>query len=314
MNADREVIRGEEKKSEFSLFGRKETASKKASRPPGVHSHSISGTASMGTSTATADDDLPPRTSHDLATTDEKANIPEYAGFDFQAIKGVIGKEDLDVDKIPVPHSGPGVDAPSMLALTQPPQLLERSESAPPLTESAYSPIGAAGPPDTPTAYVVQLPHDDTADLSSTVSRSLSLSDIPKGIASTSSPMSPMSPIVSTPPLRKTPADPSQQTSTDTNMSTASFGSVGGDIWASGAALSTDTQLVFGRADGTNFGSNSSSYGFSNRPTNGEEPDAFAAAPTLTFGGANGSTAEDPWKPEPIMGEHKKYTPNPWGN
>jgi len=330
MTTDREVIReGEDQKSRFSLFGRKETTPK-VPRPPGVHSQSISRTESMSSSTAIADDDLPPRTSNDSATsTDQKASVPKYAGFDFQAIKEAIGKEDLDVEKIPVTHPGPGgsaVEPVSTLPLARPPPPLERSESAPPLTNSPPGSIRTPDPPNTPTPPVVQLPHDDTTALPSTSSRSLSLNDLPEDENEKPS-TSPVPPTTPTPhPLRETFANPYRQAPTHSDMSMLSFGSAGGDIWASGAAPSTDTQLAFGRADGMIFGSSSNTYGnyspptsdgFENGPANGGESNAYGAATTLTFGGADGSitnATEDPWKPKPITGVHKKYTPNPWDN
>jgi len=321
MTEDREVIReGEDKKSKFSFFGRKEeTAPKKVSRPPGVNSHSISRTESMSPSATIAGDDLPPRTSNDPATpNDEKANVQKYAGFDFQAIKGAIGKEDLEVKKIPVPR--PGVEPVSTLALSRPSQPLERSESAPPLTNSPSVSIAAPESPDTPTPPVVQLPCDSTAEIPSALSRSLSMDDLPEDENEKASVSSPISPTTPTLPLRGTFANPYRQTST----SVLSFGSASGDIWASGATPSTDTQLIPGRVDGTTFGGNSNpyrnysppnSYGFSNGSANEDEPNALATATTLTFAGADGlisDAAEDPWKPKPVVGEHRKDTPNPW--
>jgi hypothetical protein len=329
MDTDREVIReGEDKKSGFSLFGRKKETPSKLSRPPAVNSHSISRTESMSSPTTTADGDLPPRTSNDLATsTDQKANIPKYAGFDFQAIKEALGEEDLDVEKIPVPHPGPGgpvVEPVSTPALARPPQPLERSEPAPPLTSSPLGSISTPELPGTPTPPIVQLPHDDTAALPSTFSRSLSLNDLTEDENEKASTSSPVSPTAPTPhPLRDAFANPYRQALAHSDTSTLSFGSASGDIWASGATPSTDTQLIVGRVDGTIFGGSSNPYGNYSSPTpydgsaNGGESNAFAAATTLTFGGADGSisnASEDPWKPKPITGVHKKYTPNPWDN
>lgn len=328
MTADREVVReGEKKKSGFSLFGRKETPSK-VSRPPEVHSHSMSRSESMNSSTTTEDVDLPPRTSNDVATSpDQKTNLPKYAGFDFQAIKEAIGEEGIDVQKIPVPHpgpSGPVVDPVSTLALARPAQPLDLSESAPPLTNTPPGPIRTLEPPDTPTPPVVRLSHDDTTALPSTFSRSLSLNDLPEGETEKASTSSPVSPTAPTPnPLRETFANPYRQTPTDSNTSVLSFGSAGGDIWVSGA---TPSQLTFGRVDGTIFGDTSnpygnysppSLYGLRNESAVGGESNAFADAATLTFGGADGSISNasgDHWKPKPITSEHKKYTPNPWDN
>jgi hypothetical protein len=325
MTADREVIReGEDKKSGFSLFGRKKETPSKASRPPGVYPHSISRTDSVNPSTTIADDDLPPRTSNDLATsTDQKPNVPKYAGFDFQAIKETIGKEDLDVEKIPVPHPGLGgtaVEPVSTLALARPAQPLERSESAPPLTNSPPGSIGTPEQPDTPTPPVVQLPHDDAAAHSSTLTRSLSLNNLPEDETEKASTSSPVPPTGPTPhPLRETFANPYRQTSTHSNTSVLSFGSAGGDIWVSGATPSTDARYIFGRVDDTTFDGNYSSptpYGFRNGSANGGESNSFAAATTLTFGadGSISGASEDPWKPKPITSEHRKHTPNPWDN
>ena len=331
MTTDREVIReAEDKKGRFSLFGRKkETTLKRVSRPPGVHSHSIPRTESTSSSTAVADDDLPPRASNDSATsTNEKEIIPKYAGFDFQAIKETIGKEDLDVEKIPVPRpgpGGPGVEPVSTTALARPPQPLERSESAPPPTNSLYGSITAIEPPDTPTLPIGQFPRDSTAEISPALLRSLSLDDLPKNENQKNSVSSSISPIVPTPhPVHGPFTNTHRQTSTNSDMSTLSFGSAGGDIWASGAPTSTDTQLTFGRADGTIFDGHSNPYGnhpsltsyrFNNGSANGDEPDALAVATTLTFGGADSSAtqaAEDSWKPNPIRSGQKKWTPNPW--
>jgi len=330
MNEDREVIReGEDKKSGFSLFGRKKETPSKVSRPPGVQPHSISRTESTNSSTTITDDDLPPRTSNDLATsTDQKPNLPKYAGFDFQAIKETLGKEDLDVEKIPVSRPGPGgtvVEPVSTLALARPAPPLERSESAPPLVNNPPGSITTPEPAGTPTPRVVQLPHDDVAALPS-FTRSLSLNDLSEDETEKTSTSSPVSPTAPTHSLRESFANPYGQTPTHSNTSMGSFGSAGGDIWVSGATPPADTQFIFGRVDGTVFGGSSSPYGnyssptpygFRNGSANGGESNSFAAATTLTFGGADGSisnASEDPWKPKPITSEHKKHTPNPWDN
>ena len=332
MTEDREVVReGEDKKSGFSLFGRKKETPSKVSRPPGAQPHSIPRTESMNSSTTIADDDLPPRTSNDLATsTDQKTNIPKHAGFDFQAIKEAIGEDDLDGGGITIPHPGPGgpvVEPVSTLALVPPAQPLESSGSAPSLTNSPPGPIRTLEPPDTPTPPVVQLPHDDAAALPSTFTRSLSLSGLPEDETEKASTSSLISPTAPTPhPLRETLANPYQQTPTHSNTSMLSFGSAGGDIWVSGATPSTDAQFIFGRVDGTIFGgspnpygiySSPTPYGFRNGPANGGGSNSFAAPTTLTFGGADGSissVSEDPWEPKPITNQHKKDTPNPWDN
>ncbi len=260
-------------------------------------------------------------------STDQKTNLPKYAGFDFQAIKEAIVEEDLDVEKVPVPHPGPCgpiVGPVTTLVLARPAQPLERSESAPPLINTPPGPIGTPEPPDTPTPPGVQLPHNDTAALPSTFSRSLSLNDLPEDETEQASTSSPVFPTAPTPhPLSETFANPYRQTPTHPDTSVLSFGSAGGDILVT---PSTDTQLSFGRVDGTIFGGTSNPYGGYSSPTPygfrngsaiGGESNPFAAATTLTFGGADGSISngsEDHWKPKPITSEHKKYTPNPWDN
>ncbi|KAG8966185.1 hypothetical protein FRC03_012303 [Tulasnella sp. 419] len=101
---------------------------------------------------------------------DDKSGIPKHAGFDFDAIGKVLGK-DINPDDIrqPIPRK-PGsspLSTPLTTATT-----LERSESAPPPTLSQIGSINDS--PDTPKASAARLPAEDGSSVSASHSYSRS--------------------------------------------------------------------------------------------------------------------------------------------
>lgn len=70
------------------------------------------------------------------------SDLPKTAGFDFKAIGEVLGKN-VDPETVDLPQ--PKTNVPALTVVTKPTQPLERSESAPPLTEEKVE--RAASPP-----------------------------------------------------------------------------------------------------------------------------------------------------------------------
>jgi hypothetical protein len=161
-----------------------------ASRPPGPSSASH---RRKDSSQSLAEDDLPPReeqvTAAPLETPAPDAplpadseletpqddmgvsHIPKHAGFDFKAIKEVIGKADLNPQEMQIPAPNP-FSAPHI-----PPPTL-RSESAPPTNTDPSPPaIPARSPLAAPKPQTAG-PSSASDDLSSSLARSMSLNDM----------------------------------------------------------------------------------------------------------------------------------------
>ncbi|KAI0334020.1 DUF726-domain-containing protein [Cubamyces sp. BRFM 1775] len=203
---DRVVIReGEEtkKKGWFSRKKKSSTSSQTVSRPP---SASAFVHVKKSSQTSAGDDDLPPREGASTPTPvqspvpsqSEKspsanpqddgdlasAEIPAHAGFDFAAIKEVLGKADKSEElRVPAPSRFPPPSIP-----VHPPTL--RTESAPPPVPDSPP---AATPKSRPSLDLPPVPpdHEDEPvpgasssshpdrDLPSILSRSLSLNNAP---------------------------------------------------------------------------------------------------------------------------------------
>lgn len=202
---DRIVVReGEEvPKKKKSWFSRKKkpTPQTPVSRPPSSATFTP-GKKRTASNATDDDDDLPPREVSELkphsdsisesatpprASSTEPATpsnetadvtssaIPLHAGFDFRAIKEVIGKTDLKSEELkmptPSPFNAPLVHPPTHRTESAPPPLLE----SPAVTPRARSSLDLPSLPDEPVAGPSSLSHHD---LTSTLSRSLSLSDV----------------------------------------------------------------------------------------------------------------------------------------
>ncbi|KAI0783157.1 DUF726-domain-containing protein [Abortiporus biennis] len=199
---DRVVIReGEENNKKKSWFSRKKKSNpsmSQVSRPP---SSATFGHHRKTSSTSTGDDDLPPRevgspsTAQstrtntptpgtpsgdipDQARCPSTPDLPIHAGFDFRAIKEVLGNTDLKAEemKMPSPH-------PFHVPTIPPPT--QRSESAPPPVPETPSPertptsrLSMDLPPLPENVEPIAGPSNSRHDLNSSFSRSLSLNNI----------------------------------------------------------------------------------------------------------------------------------------
>ncbi|KAI9066465.1 DUF726-domain-containing protein [Trametes sanguinea] len=304
---DRVVIREEEETKKKSWFGRRKkkssTPSQPVSRPPSAATFGHS--RKSGSQSSQVDDELPPRegattpvpsqpqassqspqppsTPHDDGDV-AAAEIPKHAGFDFAAIKEVIGKADKAEElRVPAPSRFPPPPF-------HPPTL--RTESAPP-------PVPDSPPPATPKARPslnlppVPIEHEDEPvagpssasrpDLSSALSRSLSFNDVPDDLDA-------------------------EMTSFRHNSSSRSpvlsFGGSDGSIWQAQQPDSTPTFGAFGAYQApSSFSSLRSADVLSNPFAGGsnglrsdglpappvDEITAAAGIPSLSFGGIDGS-------------------------
>ncbi|KAI0830880.1 DUF726-domain-containing protein [Trametes gibbosa] len=198
---DRVVIREGEETEKKGWFGRKKktsTPSQSISRPPSTAT--FGHTRKSGSQHSVADDDLPPREGSstpvppvpkpsvqspspsnphddgDVATS----QIPTHAGFDFAAIKEVIGKSDSNPNDLHSP-------APSKFPAAPPHPPTLRTESAPPHVPDSPPPSTPKGRPSLNLPPVLPEHEDEPVagssssscvDLPSSLSRSLSLNNV----------------------------------------------------------------------------------------------------------------------------------------
>ncbi|KAI0714780.1 hypothetical protein C8Q76DRAFT_436977 [Earliella scabrosa] len=317
---DRVVIREGEEKEKKGWFRRKKKSSstsqsQSVSRPP---SAVPSGAAKKRTSesSATDDDDLPPREGASTPTPATKApaqqppksptaapdgdlgssELPAHAGFDFAAIKEVLGKSDLNHEEVQVPQPTrfppPSIPPPTL-----------RTESAPPPLPETPSP--STTPKVRPSLDLPPVPHEDhqqpvagpststspRADLSSTLSRSLSLNNM--SAAAEADMTSSFGATAPRPPV-------------------LSFGSSDGSIWP--APEPEPTPTVYGGFGG-GFRAPSS---LSAMRSTDVLSNPFAGAPALSFGGADGSISFAPASPGAGAGTAVGRSPweigNPYGS
>ncbi|KAJ6541666.1 hypothetical protein B0H19DRAFT_1212823 [Mycena capillaripes] len=288
---DRIVEREEDKGKKKGWFSKNKetTRPESVSRPPSTLSkHTNSSSVSLN-------DDLPPRVdsphaagpSKPLSPTKDAADpankIPIHAGFDFDAIKDVLGKTELNPDELKIPEANQ-FEAPVI------PPPTNRSESAPPQQQTPPA-TDADRPPFSP-------PSPSRADLSGAFARSVSVNDVHDMHSDSSDTDTDEPP----PPPAKPPAFISP--------SALSFGDASGSVWSpaeqepsrsssipafgyAAAAQSpfaayapADTGLSFGGADGS-----------------------------ITSGFA--SPAADPWAIPSDLGKKKwtstAFNSNPWG-
>ncbi|KAF7347241.1 DUF726-domain-containing protein [Mycena venus] len=293
---DRIVEREEDKNKKKGWFSRKTqepTRPESISRPPSTtwrHSQA---------SSVTLDDDLPPRVASPGsskpsptkdAAADVDSKIPIHAGFDFNAIKDVMGKAELNPDELKIPEpsqfEAPPIPPPSM-----------RSESAPPQTQTP--PANADRPaPFSP-------PSPTRTDLSGAFSRSLSVNDVRDNSDSDD-----------TETDESTPPPPPEKPPAFVPPSALSFGDASGSLWSPAEQdppRSTSIPAFGYSAAAQNPFSSLSSSSFG-------PPDTG-----LSFGGADGSItsgfssslspAADPWAIPSDLGKKKSpaFNSNPWG-
>ncbi|KAJ7447231.1 hypothetical protein FB451DRAFT_782255 [Mycena latifolia] len=208
---DRIVEREEDKEKKKGWFSKKKehTRPQSVSRPPSASGFSKH---TRGSSVA-LDEDLPPRAGTPLSAgastppspskdaPDANPKIPIHAGFDFNAIKDVLGKAELNPDELKVPEE-------NQFAAPVIPPPTNRSESAPPQRQTPP-------PDDDRPSSDPPSPSPSRTDLSSAFARSMSVNDIHDTDSDTEEPPPP-------------PAKPPGYVS----PSTISFGSGSGSVWS----------------------------------------------------------------------------------
>ncbi|KAF7309181.1 hypothetical protein MKEN_01120700 [Mycena kentingensis (nom. inval.)] len=332
---DRIVEREEDKNKKKGWFGGRSKAPERPqsmSRPP---SGTSKYTKPATTTTATAiseDDELPPRldspssgaaTPRGDGADAGESKVPIHAGFDFAAIKDVLGKAELNPEELKVPEPNP----------FKPPHIpppTNRSVSAPP-------PLAAPEPPSprTPTPLPAPAPASASAstrprppspDLAASFSRSLSVNDAPASEYDSGSDDTETEDETPPPLPGKSP-----YTSYYTSPSTASFSNAwspaedkqaysAGFAYSAGAGYpssaglasanpfsSSDTALSFGGADGSITSRSNTNVGLS-----------FAGADgAITHNAFASPSAADSWTIPDDVGRGKKRevfgSSNPWG-
>ncbi|KAJ7696719.1 hypothetical protein B0H17DRAFT_929057 [Mycena rosella] len=286
---DRIVEREEDKGKKAGWFSKKTepTRPQSVSRPP------LASTFSKHTHTTSVslDDDLPPRSGTPLgagASTlstpaspakdapDGNSKIPIHAGFDFNAIKGILGKAELNPEELRIPEE-------NQFAAPAIPPPTNRSESAPP-------------PQHTPTAETTRPPFDPPSpppsrtELSGGFARSMSVNDINDTGSDSDSDTTEPPPPPDKPPVYISP-------------STLSFGDPSGSVW-SPADPDPPRVPAFGYAAAQNpFASYApADTGLSFGGADGSITSSFGAA-------------ADPWTIPNDLGKKKSpsFNANPWG-
>ncbi|KAH9932106.1 uncharacterized protein BXZ73DRAFT_46960 [Epithele typhae] len=307
---ERVVIREGEEQEKKGWFGRK-----KSSKPSVSVSHVPAGDAKIRNSTSSArdDDDLPPREGAATPTAEKRlpaqtatspksptrasapaedgdvgqSELPIHAGFNFEAIKEALGKTDLDVSSIPTPQA---VSVPPPRPHSPP----TRSESAPPpQAEETAEPVTPKLRPSfdaRPLAREDELPIASSsarADLSSTLSRSLSLNSMadPEEASMTSFASAGTNSLSSSSSFPSTSRPP-----------VLSFGSSDRPSWDAPSAASpygggfgASSMSNFGASSTSGFGALGSADVFNANPFANPLPPPPSSGPSLSFGASDGS-------------------------
>ncbi|KAH9950963.1 DUF726-domain-containing protein [Amylocystis lapponica] len=317
---DRIVVREEEEVSKKrSWFSRKKrpSALSRVSRPPSATSTSFHKKQSSSNSSIT-DDDLPPREiplppsapptpivekhadeSSAVEAPDSdlsSAAIPVHAGFNFGAIKEVIGKAELNPNELQIP-------APSRFPVPQIPQATQRSESVPlPVPPS---------PETTPTLRTsLDLPPEEPiAGPSSRSDAGYSRPSLNNVQTRREVPVTSPTPSTTRPSFGAQPA--------------ISFGGPDGSLWAPERPEPTPTQISFGGppgsysrglmrqqdtplsgADSDHRSLASPAFGSYASPLPAYDPFVESPADTLSFGGIDGSIT---LSPSPFRAERDRW-------
>lgn len=299
---DRIVVREEDEPKKKGWFSRKKPAPspQKASRPPSATSRT--------SKTKTQNDDLPPRTekistdssssaaSGTVTPTSEASestpHLPLHAGFDFNAIKDMLGKAELDPEELQMPV----------------PNRFHAPPIPPPTQRSASAPRPHSDDPETPTisrpSFDLSFSSDagpsTRGDLSTAFSRSMSVSDIHDRETDVSG---------SAYADQETPRPPAA-------VPTLSFAS-DASLWTPPSdpflesPLAPNETLSFGAAGGS-IASFGSSFGYTPPPS--QNP--FASSSVLSFGGPDGSitapSSLDPWGVQSTEKKKSAFNSNPW--
>ncbi|KAI0673841.1 hypothetical protein C8Q78DRAFT_654258 [Trametes maxima] len=348
---DRVVIREGEETEKKGWFGRKKkssTSSQSISRPPSTAT--FGHVRKSGSQSSVVDDELPPREGATIPTPPipqsqlrtpaqspkpsatprddgdvASAEIPAHAGFDFAAIKEVIGKTDHHSEDLHVPAPNrfppPSVPPPTLRTESAPPPLPDSPLTATPRVRPSLDlppvPIEHEGEP------VAGPSTSSRTDLSSSLSRSLSLNNIRNDETNVTS---------------------YERDASSSRPPVLSFGGGDGSIWPGQAPDPTPTYSSFSSFQApSNFAALRSADVLSNPFASGSSrlrsdglpaapPDnPFAASsgtPSLSFGGIDGSISfgatptsslqvgRSPWDIGGPYGSGKKSSStldlNPW--
>ncbi|KAJ6479190.1 hypothetical protein C8R47DRAFT_609586 [Mycena vitilis] len=286
---DRIVEREEDKGKKKGWFSKKSTEPARpqsVSRPPSTFSkHSRPSSAPL-------DDELPPRVGSPLGAGPSKpssptakdapegaSKIPIHAGFDFNAIKDVLGKAELNPEELKIPETN-HFEAPVI------PPPTNRSESAPPQQQTPPAVADHPPPFDPPS------PSPSRADLSAAFARSMSVNAVHDDTSDSDTDTDEPPPPPAKPPLFVSP-------------SALSFGDASGSVWSPELPRSSASIPAFGysAAQSSFVGDTGLSFGGADGSISG----GFAAAPP--------PAPVDPWAVPRDLGKKKSATfgSNPWG-
>nr|GAT51735.1 predicted protein [Mycena chlorophos] len=299
---DRIVEREEDKKKKAGWFGGSKTPPRpqSVSRPPTASSF----VRKPPTKAAVEDDDdeLPPRiespppSSAKAEEASEESKLPTKAGFDFAAIKDVLGKAELNEEELQVPAQNP----------FEPPHIpppTNRSESAPPPSQSASTTPTMERPP--------------SPEFAASFARSMSVNDVHEPIPDDAGDDTETEDEPVPPPLpEKAPYLSFGEAATASSSGWSPAAEVGGGFGSqprsfgypapSNPFASSDASLSFGASDGSiSFGASDGSISFG------------AGDGSLTHNAfATPASKTDSWTIPNDIGRGKKPTfgtSNPWG-
>ncbi len=213
------------------------------------------------------------------------SELPAHAGFDFAAIKEAIGKSDLRPEELQVPQS-------RFPPLSMPAPTL-RTESAPP---SIPEPSSPATPRARPSLDLPPIPSEEgpiagpstspRADLSSTLSRSLSLNNMREADEADMTSFGAPSPLLAAsrqPVLSFGGSDSSVWPSQEPDR-TPTYAGFGGGYLSTNLSAMRSTDVL-----ANPFASGSGGLRAGALPSPRDNPFDSAGAPALSFGGADGS-------------------------
>ena len=306
------MVREEDEPKKRGWFSRKKkssTSTSHASRPPGP---SYASHHRQGSSQSVADDDLPPREgspatpipktptastptvnspTEEADDGDVTSNLPKHAGFDFKAIKDVIGKADLNPEELQMP-------APSRFSAPSIPPPTQRTESAPPPAPEPLSPPPKPRSPLNIPEPPIAGSSSSSGEASPSLARSMSLNDMKAALESEDAtsvdektPSS--SQVFGVPPLPSSSANsPSWLAEVDRTppLGSSAFNSPF-------VSNPFETRSRYNPLHSAGMGS----YGLSRAPDNAFGPPDSA---TLSFGGADGSIT--------FGGPSSTETADPW--
>lgn len=337
------MVREEETQKKKGWFSKKKNASQShqhVSRPPSAATFAkMSPTKSTH---STDDDELPPRMSSGTPTPTSPSkvegaatppaglghvdgstppgastpnNIPIHAGFDFNAIKEILGKAELKPDELKVRHDNqldtPPIPTPTNRSASAP-RPLRASSAVSPTRSTFTSPL--AGPSSTS--------HNNL----SASFRSMSVNDA-RDEESDSDDGAAVPSYQPPPPPRRLHSRSSYQDLTFSDLqrpsqssaSTTSFAGNGASVWSSSLTAEPDI-FSFRTSSLAPPPASPSAYAYSSSPPLSQNPFATFGAPDtgLSFGGADGSITavpltSDPWSvPNDLSKKKGGYNPNPW--